>query len=46
MEIAGVEIKKHKYEKTLKIFSSQNKSFYNLHKISKSTVLNTMVVDL
>ena len=35
--------KKYKYKKTLKIFSSKNKSFHNLHKVA---VLNTIVVDL
>ena len=38
--------KKNKYNGTLKIFSSENKSFHNLHKISKSTVLNAMAVHL
>ena len=36
----------HKYKKTLKISFSKNKSFHNLQKVSKSTALNTMVVDL
>ena len=38
--------KKHKYKKTSKIFYSKNKSFHNFHKVSKSTILNTMAVDL
>ena len=38
--------KKHKYNKTLKIFSLKNKSFHNLQKVSKSTVSNAMAVDL
>ena len=45
MEITGFWIKKkHKYNKTLKIFSSKSKSFHNLQKISESTVLNRMAV--
>ena len=42
MEVTGVSIKKHKYKKTLKIFSSKTKSFHDLHKVLKSTVLNTV----
>ena len=45
MEITGFWIKKkHKYNKTLKIFSLKSKSFHNLQKISESTVLNRMAV--
>ena len=47
IEFIGFWIKKkRKYNKTLKIFSSKNRSFYNLQKVSKSTVLNTMAVYL
>ena len=47
MEVTGFWIKKrHKYNKTLKIFPSKNKSFHNLQKVSKSAVLNTMAVYL
>ena len=47
MEVTGFWIiKKHKYNKTLKIFSSRNKTFHNLQKVSKSTILNTMAVYL
>ena len=37
---------KNKYKKILKIISSKNNSFHNLQKVSKSTVPNTMAVDL
>ena len=46
MEVTGCWIKKHKCKKTLEIFSSENKGFYNFHKIPKSTLLNTMAVYL
>ena len=46
IEVTGFWIKKHKYKRTLKIFSSKNKSFHNLHEVFKSTLLNTMAVDL
>ena len=46
IEVTGFWIKKHKYKKTLKIFSSKNKSFHNLHEVLKTTVLNTMAIDL
>ena len=36
---------KHKYKKVLKFFSSKNKRFHNLQKVSKNTVLNTMAID-
>ena len=45
MEVNGFWIKKHhKYKKTLKIFSSQNKSIHDHQKVSKSAVPNTMAV--
>ena len=41
IEVIGFWIKKKdKYNKTLRIFSSKNKSFHNLQKVSKRTVLN------
>ena len=47
MEVNGFWIKKqHKYKETLKIFSSKNESFHDRQKVSKSTVPNTMAVDL
>ena len=45
-EVAGFGIKEYKYTMILKIFSWKNNSFNNLHKVSKNTVLNAMVVDL
>ena len=38
-------IKKREYKKTLKIFSTKNKSFHDVHKVSKSTVANTMTIE-
>ena len=38
--VFGLKKKQHKHKETLKIFSLGNKSFYNLHKVLKSTVLN------
>ena len=43
MEINAFWIKNQdKYKRTLRIFSSKNKSFHDPQKVSKSTVLNTM----
>ena len=41
-----VFVQKNKNIRRLKILTSKNKSFHNLHKVSKSTVLNTIAVDL